>query len=53
MYLSQITADIIKSIYDFPQIIHNAFQNYNPALIANYLYEIAKSFNRFYQEIPF
>ncbi len=50
--ISNQEKDIIKSIYDFPQIIHNAAQNYNPALIANYLYEIAKSFNRFYQEIP-
>ena len=36
-----------------------SFQSYrkcgeqlNPAIIANYLFELAKDFNRFYQETP-
>ncbi len=43
---------IIKLLNDFPGIIDEAGKNYSPALIANYVYELAKEYNQFYQETP-
>tara|TARA_B100000902_G_scaffold398892_1_gene467403 strand:- start:3131 stop:4903 length:1773 start_codon:yes stop_codon:yes gene_type:complete len=40
---------IIKKILQFPFIIKEAAGNYSPALIANYVYDLAKEFNHFYQ----
>ena len=34
---------------DFPNVIQEAAENYNPALIANYTYELVKEYNSFYQ----
>jgi arginyl-tRNA synthetase len=41
--------EIIKLLADYPMIIQEAGANYSPALIANYIYELVKSFNSFYQ----
>ncbi|MDR1346620.1 MAG: arginine--tRNA ligase, partial [Bacteroidales bacterium] len=43
---------LLHSIYEFPQVIKLAGDTLSPALIANYVYELGKAFNRFYQEIP-
>ena len=43
---------IIKLIHEFPEIIKLAAENLSPALIANYIYELVKDYNQFYQEIP-
>jgi len=42
--------DLILLLDQFPDIIRQAADGYNPALIANYVYEVAKSFNKFYHE---
>jgi arginyl-tRNA synthetase len=42
--------DLLKLIYDFPQAVSEAGTNYSPAIIANYVYELAKEFNQFYHE---
>jgi arginyl-tRNA synthetase len=44
--------DLLKLLFDFPGIVHEAGENYSPAVIANYCYDLAKEFNQFYQEIP-
>ena len=44
--------EIIKAIYDMPNVILEAANNYSPAMVANYVYDVAKSFNSFYQETP-
>jgi len=43
---------LIKLLYDFPSVVSEAADNLSPALIANYVYDLAKEFNQFYQEIP-
>lgn len=43
--------ELLRTIYEFPQILQEAAANYSPALIANYIYELAKVFNQFYHEI--
>ena len=44
--------EIIKQLLRFPFIISEAGMNYSPALIANYTYELVKSYNSFYQSVP-
>ncbi len=44
--------ELIQSLYDFPQVVESAGTNMSPALIANYAFDLAKDFNRFYQETP-
>jgi arginyl-tRNA synthetase len=43
--------ELIKLLYDFEGVLLNAAETLSPALIANYTFELAKEFNRFYQEI--
>lgn len=50
--LLDIEREIIRNIYEFPQIVLNAANELSPALIANYAFELAKLYNQFYQEIP-
>jgi arginyl-tRNA synthetase len=50
--LSAFERNLHMRILDFPDVIRNAAQEYNPALLANYLYETAKEFGSFYQNVP-
>ena len=42
--------DLIKRIYFFPEVVSDAGHDLNPAVIANYCYELAKEFNQFYHD---
>ena len=44
--------ELIKQLQLFPETIQQAGAQYSPALIANYTYELVKSFNSFYQNVP-
>jgi arginyl-tRNA synthetase len=41
---------ILKYIYDFPSIVTDAGESYNPAIIANFTYELVKEYNQFYHD---
>ena len=43
--------EIIKQLSDFPAVIQEAAEGYSPALIANYIYELVKEYNGYYQSI--
>jgi arginyl-tRNA synthetase len=43
---------LVKLIYEFPETVVTAGDTLNPALIANYLFELAREFNQFYHENP-
>ncbi|MGB5436641.1 MAG: arginine--tRNA ligase [Maribacter sp.] len=43
--------ELIKQIQLFPETIQLAAENYSPALIANYTYDLVKEFNSFYQQV--
>ncbi|PWK18256.1 arginine--tRNA ligase [Xanthomarina spongicola] len=43
--------ELIKQIQLFEEVIQNAAENYSPALIANYTYDLVKEFNSFYQNV--
>jgi arginyl-tRNA synthetase len=40
--------ELVKKLSQFPEIVFNAHKNLNPAIIANYSYQIAQIFNEFY-----
>ena len=42
---------LLKSITLFPSIVQDAADNYSPAVIANYVYDLVKDFNSFYQNV--
>lgn len=44
--------ELVKQVQLFPETIGLAAENHSPALIANYTYELVKSFNSFYQNVP-
>ena len=44
--------DLIKQIDLFPSVIDSSASSHNPALVANYVYDLVKSFNSFYQSLP-
>ncbi len=42
--------DLLKRISLFPDVVMEAGNNYSPAVIANYCYELVKEYNQFYHE---
>ena len=43
--------ELIKLLSLFPEVVQNAADTYSPALIANYVYDLVKEFNSFYQNV--
>ncbi len=44
--------ELLKLLFEFPQTVQDAAENRSPALIANYIYELVKGYNSFYQAVP-
>lgn len=44
--------DLIKCISLFPEVVKRAAEEYNPGEVANYIYDLAKTYNHFYQTVP-
>ncbi|MEO0505167.1 MAG: arginine--tRNA ligase [Bacteroidota bacterium] len=42
---------LLKEMQGFPQVVLNAAEQHSPALIANYVYDLVKEFNSFYQQV--
>ena len=43
---------LLKLLYNFPFVVKEAGSEYSPALIANFVYELAKEYNQFYHDYP-
>ena len=43
--------ELLKQLQLFPDTVQLAADNYSPALIANYTYDLVKEFNSFYQNV--
>ena len=39
-------------MHSLPAVLEQAAQNFSPAMVANYAYDLAKAFNSFYQDTP-
>ncbi len=48
--ISQKEKDLLKTITLFPDVVKEAGDNYSPAVIANYCYELVKEYNQFYHD---
>jgi arginyl-tRNA synthetase len=48
--INDLERELIKLIYEFPFILEESAKQYNPALVANSIYELTKTFNRFYHD---
>lgn len=44
--------DLIQKLSEYHKTIEMAAAEYSPALIAQYVYDLAKAYNGFYQEVP-
>jgi arginyl-tRNA synthetase len=42
--------NILKLMHDFSKVINDAGEAYNPSLIANYIYDLAREYNQFYHD---
>jgi arginyl-tRNA synthetase len=45
--------ETLECLYAFPEAVQNACRDYSPAIIAHYALELAKAFNRLYNELSF
>jgi len=43
--------ELLKALQLFPEKVQEAAENYSPAIIANYTYDLVKEFNSFYQNV--
>jgi arginyl-tRNA synthetase len=41
--------EVIKKLYDWPAVLQRAAVTYDPSQVANYCYDLARSYNAFYQ----
>ncbi len=48
--VSAVEKDLIIQLEQFPAVLTEAANAYSPAVIANYVYEVAKLYNKFYHE---
>lgn len=49
--LEEKEKNVLKHLYNYPTIIKQAGEQYSPALIGNYVFDLVKTYNKFYQEI--
>ena len=43
---------LIQALAEFPQVVAEAGRTFSPALIANYAYDLVKTYNQFYHDCP-
>jgi arginyl-tRNA synthetase len=52
-YISEdIERELIKLMSSFPDVVREAGKDMNPSVIAGYLYDLTKSFSRYYHDVP-
>ena len=50
--LATAEKEVIKLLVEYPSIIQEAGRELSPAVICNYIFELVKLYNQFYQNIP-
>ena len=50
--LSTKEETLIQQVADYTVVVKQAGDEYNPALIANYIYDLVKEYNQFYHDYP-
>ncbi len=49
--LAKVETELIFVLSEYPSAVLKAGEEYSPAVIASYVYELAKTFNQFYAEV--
>lgn len=44
--------DLVRHLYDFNEVVAYACEAYKPSILAQHLFSLCKSFNRFYSDVP-
>ena len=50
--LEELETAVLRKLYTFPEILAEVIHDATPNLLCNYLFELAQSFNSFYQAVP-
>ena len=50
--LQEKEVELIQNLTSYPSIVEQAGKDFSPALIANYVYDLVKEYNQFYQTSP-
>ena len=48
--LNEKELSLIQQADEFPAVVHQAGEEYSPAVIANYVYDLVKNYNQFYHD---
>ncbi len=48
--MEKMEKNIIAQVYEFPEVIISAAEEYEPSNVANYCYNLARAFHRFYHD---
>ena len=51
-YLGETEKNLIILLHDYEKRLKAAAEEYAPSIIANYLFDLSKEYNRFYAELP-
>lgn len=49
--LQDAEKELLVALHEYPGILQNAANNYDPSLIANFSYSLAKSFHKFWHDV--
>src|SRR5690554_4900463 len=52
LVLNEKENNLIRSLVSFPNVVREAGAAFSPAIIANYIYDLAKEYNQFYHDNP-
>ncbi|MBN2165229.1 MAG: arginine--tRNA ligase [Marinilabiliaceae bacterium] len=52
MLLTGKENNLIRMLNNFPNIVTDAGKTYSPAVIANFVFDLAKEYNQFYHDLP-
>jgi arginyl-tRNA synthetase len=44
--------EVLNCLFSFPNVVRQAGETFSPSLIANFAFDLAKTFNAFYQDTP-
>ncbi len=48
--INSLEKELLNQLYQYPELIQNAAKDYDPSVIANYCYNMAKTFHKFYHD---
>jgi arginyl-tRNA synthetase len=50
--LDPVERSLIMQLHEYPSIIRESADKFEPSTLANYLYQLAKAYNHFYATLP-